>query len=915
VSPRRWLARRRGREAALDAELRDHFEREVAARMQAGASEAEARRATRLAFGGVEQVKEAVRDVRPGLWLEQLGQDLRHGARALSRSPGFTATVVLTLALGIGANTAIFQLVNAVLLRPLPVPEPGRLALFFDGAQGCARRLGTPTGPPGRRLVYSYPLYQRLRAEGRSFTGIAAQEGCATASVVVGPEAAADRGRGAGGSARADGRAVSANYFDVLGVRAHLGRTFTAADETAPGQDQVLVVSHGYWQRRFGGDPGVVGGRVSVNGAPYTLVGVAAPGFSGAETGSRTDFWVPVTMQEALTRLGLRLGDRNYSSLVLLGRLRAGVSLRAAEAEADLAYHRWLAEDPGDAGREAREPTRLMLDPGATGRFPLRDTLRDTLLALLAAVGLLLLIVCLNVSHLLLARSLRRRHELSVRVALGASRGRLMRQLAAEGALLALLGAGLGLAVASALSDGLLAVAENGGWEQPLALEVGLDVRVWLFTAAVTALVGLLVGLVPAWRASRPDLQPALRASSSSLTGDSGARPLASRALLTSQVAASLVLLVAAGLLTGSLIRLRGVRTGFDVAHTLLVDLNGQVTGMDESQALRLYQELQRRAEAVPGVRSASLALAAPLAGGGGITTQVYTGAGQHRGAILLDLVTPGYFETLGMGIGWGRAFTAADRAGGPVGILSQQLARKLFGSEQAALGARYRLHDGHGPEAEVVGVVRDATSVTLRKQGSHTVYQLAGQPHGLPVNLFLGSLQVRAEGDPGPLAAAVRAALREARPDLPVLAVRTMRGQMDRFLVRERLLATLSAAIGAGALFLVCIGLYGVIAQWAALRTREIGLRMALGATAGGVRRLVLRQGLRLVAAGVALGLPLAAAAAWTLRRFLFGVAPLDPATLAGAAVVLVAVTLAAAFLPARRAARIDPMRALRGE
>ena len=565
---------------------------------------------------------------------------------------------------------------------------------------------------------------------------------------------------------------------------------------------------------------------------------------------------------------------------------------------------------------EAQQPTRVLLDPGATGLFPLRDQLRAALLVLLAAVGLLLLIVCLNVCHLLLSRTLGRRHELSIRAALGASRARLARQLATEGILLSAVATALGLALAGPLSAGLLGLVAGGRWEQPLALGLHLDLRVVAFTGSLALGVALLVGLLPAWQAlRRDDLQSSLRATAAAITAGGSSRRLATRLLLVAQVALSMTLLVGAGLLTASLGRLREVSTGYDVAHTLLVEINPQVSGMSLQQAPALYRDLQRRVGALPGVRAASLSRDALLAGGNatwGLTARK-TG---HSLGMGIELVTTGYFETTGMTLVRGRSFLHTDGPDTPrVAVINQRLARLAFGGEQAAIGARYHLDADPGADIEVVGVVRDAQTVDLRTPPEPMVYQLATQPHGLGVDLFLQHLHVRTEGDPASLAAAIRATVQQVHPDVPVLSIRTTRAQVDRSLMRERMLATLSSAFGLTALFLVCVGLYGVVAQWAARRRREIGLRVALGATPGAVRAMVLRQGIVLAAAGVAVGVPTAIAAGRSLQHLLFGVEPIDPGALAAAGLVLIAVSAVAAYLPAWRASRIDPMIALRQE
>ncbi len=840
--------------------------------------------------------------------LTDVGHDLRHGLRSLRRSPTLSATVVLSLALGIGANTAIFSLLNSVVLRPLPVPEPARLVLFSDPGEPCARRLGTPTGPPGRRLVYSYPLYQRLKADLSELEGLAAQEACSTTSAVrAGANAEA-------GPERAEGRAVSAGFFSVMGVSAALGRTFSPEDETAPGANPVVVLSHGYWLAHLGGDPGVIGRPLTINGTRYTVIGVTAAGFSGAETGSRTDFWVPLTMQEALTQLGLPLHNPQYSSLLLIGRLRPGAAMSAVQARADAVYHQWLAQDAELAGYEAREPTHVRLDPGATGIAPLRGTFLDPLLALMAGVGLLLLIVWLNVSHLLLSRFLQRQRELSIRSALGASRGRIVRQLAVEGVLLVAVGAALGALASSWFSQGLLAIARTGQWERPLALDVSADGRVFAWVAALALATATLVALLPGWQAARGDLQSALRAASPTVAGRQP-RQLTSRIAVVSQVALSLVLLVGAGLLAVSLSRLRNQPTGFDVEPVLLANVNIRSVAADQARARQLYDQLQARLAALPGVQSVSLSLDRPLSGGFG-TWHLTSGTPPRRSQIAPEIVTPDYFRTLGIPLVSGRAFTRFDREGTPrVAVINQKLADRAFGGAARAIGQRFQMDADPGPPVEIVGVVGDARLIDLRSAPRSTVFMPAAQPPGLPVQLHLQSLQVRAAVDPASLADQVRATVRQVHPGLPLLDVQTLRVQRDSSLVRERLLAILSTTFGLVALFLISLGIYGVLAQWTARRRQEIGVRMALGATAAGVRWLVLRQAFALVLLGLLIGVPAALAAARVLRGVLYGVRPLSPVALLLGALILFLVAALAAYLPARRASRADPMLALRSE
>jgi predicted permease len=834
-------------------------------------------------------------------------QDLRHGVRLLRRSPGFTVLVVLSLALGMASNTAIFSLIDAVLLRPLPVPQPDQLVLMTDGNTGGRWRWDEVTEP--RLDLYTYPLYQRLRAD-PLFDGVVAEDSSYTPALVV--ESGSADGRA---DARATGRLVSANYFSALRVPAWRGRTFLPEDETAPGANPVLVLSHAYWQRRFGGSPEVVGAHLTVNGTAYTVVGVAPAGFSGTEIASGVDFWAPLTMQAALTRdrslLGPPTGPRDLRWLLVVGRLKAGVSLAAAEASANRILQAFLDADPALAKVVlARQPIRIALDPGVMGFNRLGQSFREPLLTLMAGVGLLLLIVCLNLSHLLLARAIGRQREMGIRAALGASRARLVRQLLAEGLLLAALGAAAAALATRWLSDGLIALASVRN------LEVGQSPRVVAFTALLALGTAVLIGMVPALQTSRRrgDLQLAMREGSRAIAG-AGGRRVVSRLLLASQVAFSLVLLVGAGLMAGTLGKLRGVDKGFDEANVLLVDLNLRLTGLGKQQLVPLEDELLRRVAALPGVRFASLSQGARLPGGGRHIEPIFLPGSTAEVRTMIGSVTPAHFATLGLTLARGRVLTADDRKGAPpVAVINETLARQMGGGQRGdgespdVVGKRFRFED---QEITVVGVIRNAKANGLRRAARPMIYVPAAQ-----ATQVLDDLEVRTDGtDPAAVTEQIRRVLREAHPALAGVAVRSLRSQVERSLGRERLLATLSSAFGLAALFLVCLGLYGVISQWASHRTREIGVRMALGATSGGVRWLVLRQGFVLVLAGVLVGLPAAMAAARLLADLLFGVSPTDAKTMAAAALALFAVATAAAYLPARRASRVDPMKALRAE
>jgi predicted permease len=835
--------------------------------------------------------------------LGDLLHDLRHAARGLLRRPGFTLLVVLTLALGIGANAAIFSLVNAVILRALPVRDPEALILFAKGAPS-GRMLGLPLDDGGRLQLSSYPLYQQLRDAGLPIE-LAVQDSNAEASIVVGRGSQPEPGD------RADGRCVSAGYFSLLGVSAQLGRVFGPGDETAPGSDHVVVLSDGFWRRRFGGDRQIVGAPLTINGTSYTVAGVTRPDFAGIDGGSATDFWVPVTMGDELTHFGLEVRRPDYWWLTLVGRLRPGATAAAVETGAQNVLRQFLATHPEvSPDPRVRERARIVVEPGARGFSRLRQAYREPLLVLMAAVALLLLIVSLNVAHLLLARAVGRRQEMSVRAALGASRMRLVRQLLAEALLLAGLGAAIAVVIEHWLVDGLVALVAPQRSE--LVLDTSTDGRVVLFVAAVALGTALILGLLPALEVAGAALAPAIRGGSPTVTAG-GPRHLASRALLVSQVAVSLVLLVGAGLLAGTLGRLRGVASGFDEEHVLLAEVNVQKAGLDDQQALNLYREVERQVSALPGVRAVSLSVPGPLGDGTlgwGIS---FPGSKREPRGMQFALVTPGYFEAVGLRLLRGRVFTHGDGPGAPrVAVVNEAMARGALGGAEA-VGQRISLDGQH--DVEVVGVVSDAHGNGLREREPPLFYLAAAQPHGTPAVLRLASLQVRGEGDPAQLADAVRAAVRAADARLPLTNLRSLGTQVDRTLRGERLLAVLSSAFGLTALFLVAIGLYGVIAQWAALRTREIGVRMALGATSGGVRWLVLRQAFALVMVGLLVGIPAALASSRLLEGMLFGVRPMHAPTVAGAGLLMLAVAALAAYLPAWRASRVDPMKALRYE
>jgi predicted permease len=827
-------------------------------------------------------------------------QDLRYAARRLRRAPGFALLVVVTLGLGIGANVSIFTLVNAVLLRSLPVAAPERLVLFSPGAER-GRASGGLRAEDGRIVQFSYPLYERLR-QGTQGLALAAQDCNVVPALVRGPGADEIEDSDAGG------RAVSANFFEVLGVPAYRGRLFSSASDGAPNSSAVVVLSHRYWQRRFGAEERLIGQSLSINGTLYTVAGVAAPGFTGATVGAPADLWVNLAAAEAFTRSGLKNEAPEYSWLQLFGRLEPSVTMEAAQANANVILAPFLLEHPTlSGGRQYR----LELQPGATGFSLLRAEFREPLVVLMAGVSLLLLIVCLNVSHLLLARAMSREHEMSIRAALGATRARLARQLLVEGFLFALLGAFAGTLATRWLTAALLSLSMGDSDPAAFGLSIGADGRLFAFVAALALGTALLLGLVPAWHAWRAELGQSIRATSQAVTLG-GLRRRASRALMISQVAFSLLLLTSAGLLAASLDKLHAVTLGLDREHVLLAGVNLSGAALDEERVRYLYEELPRRIGALPGVRAASLSTPSVLTGR--LSRSVFfPGTARPDKVLAFYVVTPGYFEALGMGVVRGRPFSPRDENGAPlVAVVNETMAESEFGGRDA-LGQRISLDQVH--EIEIVGVVSNARTHAVQTPPGPVLYLPAAQTDGALGRLTLSSLEVRGPGDPALLTDQVRRAVAEAQPGLPVINVRTLSEQIDRVLVKERVLATLAGTFGLGALFLVALGLYGVISQWSTQRTREIGVRMALGATSRRVQWLVLRQALMLVVAGLALGIPAALAVARLLEGLLFEVEPLEPAVLLAAALTLLSVASLAAYVPARRASRVDPVVALRTE
>jgi len=856
------------------------------------------------------------------LWLQpkrledEMFQDLRYGARMLLKNRMFTLVAALSLALGIGANTAIFSLINALMLRPLPVKAPQELALF-----SIIEKQG-----PG--YAQTYPFYEMIRDHSQSFSGVIAGSSVGDGRLIV---------KDPGGAVEpVQQQRVSGNFFSVLGAGVVVGRAITEADDNPASAQPGAVISYEFWRRRFGLDPGVVGRQVTVNDTALTIVGIAPPGFFGFEVGRKPDIWWPIKAANDETSRQMAPQD-NLWWLLMFGRLRPGVSMAQAQSEVAMIFRRRQEEIAGESAAnwtptERREhfEQRIVLESGSAGVTRLRGQFRRPLLILMITIALTLLIACVNIANLLLARAATRRKEIAVRLAVGAGRFRLIRQLLTESVLLAALGGVAGLLFARWCSRALLAYLPR---ENRAALDLPLDARVLGFTLAVSVLTGLLFGLAPAWQATRLDLTASLK----DQTGASASRSrlMLNKLLVVAQVALSLFLLVGAGLFARSLRNLRTLDAGINYENIIKfrIDAGG---GYDTARLMDLHRQALSRLEALPGARSATLAIATPLTGGvllSRVSVPGYTPAPDENLNCNALVVGPRFFETMKMPLLAGRDFgpredrpalseqddaaspntpdTAAD--GRPPSILSavvnQSMARHFFGNENP-IGKLFNWDDGRR-RIEIIGVVRDAKFTNLREKPPRTFYLYYFQAP-IPFNL---TIHLRTDGDPASYAATIQRVVREIDPQLQVVELQTMSEAVNETLVQERFVAQLGGAFSLFALLLACVGLYGVMSYAVARRTNEIGVRMALGAQRSDVVWLVMREVALLVALGVGVGLAAAMATTRLVSALLFDLTPNDPTTIALATLLMIGVAALAGYLPARRAANVDPMIALRHE
>jgi predicted permease len=833
--------------------------------------------------------------------MDRLGQDVRHALRLLRKTPGFSFVVIATLALGIGANTAIFSLLDQVLVRLLPVKDPEALVLLH----GPGPNSGMFESSSSVVAPFSHPMFLDFRDRNAVFSAVAARF---PLSLDV-----AERG----GTETAEASLVSGTYFETLGVGAALGRVLARADDETPGAHPVAVLSHGYWQRRFGGDPGIVGRTIQVNGHPLTIVGVSAAGFHGAQIGRSDELFVPLAMKAQMTPTWNGLGDRRVMWLEVFARLEDGVSREQAEAGLAVLYRQVLEaelrEMPARSEKFRKDfvSKKLVLLPGAQGLPELQRQLETPLVVLMSMVGLVVLIACANVANLLLARASARQREIAVRLAIGAGRRHLVRQLLVESLTVSLLGALAGLPLAALTTGVLLRALPFEG--VALTLSSDPDGRVVLFALGLSLATALMVGLVPALQSTRPNLATALKQEGA---GAGGAGPLRFRkGLVIAQVALSALLLVGAGLFARSLSNLRSLDPGFRSQGLLTFGLTPRRSGYSAEETRAVLARTRDRLRTVPGVRAVSTA-ANPLVTDSvwqsTIRVEGYTpGEGENMNP-RVNAVGPSFFTTIGMRLVAGREIDERDGTGAPrVAVVNETFARRYFGGG-SALGRRlgWGRNEGALP-IEIVGVVPDARLDRVRDEPERYVFI----PHAQEEDVTGAAFYVRTDGDPASLAAPVRAAVREVDAALPVEDLKTMAAVVDESLFTDRIVAGLSAAFGLLATALAAVGLYGVMSFAVARRTREIGVRVALGADRRGILALVLSEAALLAGVGIAIGLPSGLGLGRLVESRLFGLRAFDLPTVIATVALLAAATLAAGAVPALRASSVDPQTALRYE
>jgi predicted permease len=888
----------------LEEEMRLHLELRRQQQVEAGVAPNDAGAAAHRRFGNPTLLRERSYTAWGWSWLEGLLQDVLYGLRAMLRSPGITIVALLSLALGIGANTAIFSLMDAVMLRSLPVKDPGQLVLLGTGDED-----GIGTSIVDTEL-YSYPFYRQLQQKNAVFSDVAA--------VFSMTDDVHGFVLGSSGQAPADSdlmhvKLVSGTYFPLLGVQAQVGRTLTDADDSSEGDHPVVVVSHAFWTHTLAGDPNVLDRKLKLGTTIFNIVGVAPPEFFGTKVGEAPDMWVPMSMTKSVPP-GWDAYKNNFTqSLNLMGRLKPGVTVGRATSNVNLLLQQitrgFSDADLSKKNLDKLARTHVPLTPMANGLSSLRREFSEPLRILMAIVALVLLIACANIANLLLARSTMRARELAVRQALGARRSRIIRQLLTESLILALVGGVLGIGFA-AVANRLLLRMVSGGLED-LPLNIGLDLRLLGFTLALTVATAILFGTIPAFRATRLHLTDSLKDGRG--PSSTGTKSLLARSLVASQVALSLVLMVGAGLFLRSLVNLSSLDPGFNRENVLRLQIDSTALGFkDDDPRLRdIFQQIESRVNALPGVQAASFSAFTFNEGSWNDVVLVAGMPANQDIGVHQNVVGNGYFKVMQIPLLAGRTFGPQDTATSQrVAVISERIAKTLFPPGNP-IGRHFHVASNK-PENdyEVVGIVKDAKFSSLQEKPKYINYlSYVQRPWRF------GDFEVRYTGDFGAIAAAVQSTIHQVDRNLPITHVTTLDEQVARSYTDQRIVAQLSTFFGLLAVFLSAIGIYGLMSYVVSRRTNEIGIRMALGAERMHVRWLVMREILILVAVGIGIGVPAALLANHLVASMLFGLRGNDPLSLLAAVAVMLLIAASAGYLPARRASRVDPMVALRYE
>jgi predicted permease len=880
----RNVVQKRRVDADLDAEMRAYVDQVAAEKMEAGMTPAEARRAALVEFGGVEQVKEEVRGVRAGALVEQFLQDARYGVRVLSKNPGFMLVAVLTLALGIGVNASIFTLLDSVALRPLQLPESNRLIDVYQTMRGKMSR-----NVMGGFSLSSYPEYLEYRDHNQVFSSLAAYKPETRVTLATTRE-------------EITGQLATCNYFDVVQVKPAMGRGFVESDCAAANSSPVVVLSHNLWENTYHSDPEILGKVIRLNRVPLTVIGVMPPNFRGTQI-IPSEFWAPITMTPSIVKLSFRplLTDDDTSWLAMLGRLKDDTSLAQARANLSLIAAQFDQRRPGRT-TEVNVNTATLF-----GRPDMRVVVFSAGGVVLVAVGMVLLIACANIANLMLARAAGRTREIAVRLAMGASRARLIRQLLTESLLIAIAGGGLGLLVSAwtepALVKMLLARIPSGGpW---FSVSTTPDLRVIAYAAALTILTGMAFGLAPALQATRGDVNYALKDEGTQTTQQNRGR--LRNALVGVQVAVCMVLLISAGLLLRGLARAQQVDPGYEMSHIGMVNYRLSTQGFTAEQAAAFNRDLRDRVSAIQGVQDLAEAAAPPLGNAHFAAQFSEPGHGERRG-MPYNLVSANFFSLMNIPLMRGRSFTESEVRNNVPLIVVNEAAARAWWPGQDPIGKRLRAFRREPMIGEVVGVAKDVELDAIGSPHTPFIFLPATAADQADVMLL-----VRTRAPFEQAAAPIRDAVRKADAELKI-DVLSLRTNLEEFpLGPARILVALASTLGLLGLALASIGIYGTAAYAVSRRVREIGIRMALGARAQDVKALVLRQSMRPVLIGGAAGIVVGGLVTRILSKMLFGVSPLDAVSFASVAAFLTAVALLASYLPARRAVRVDPMVALR--